>query len=127
MRGQRGLSHPATETSIEIDCLYEGIDFSSTISRARFEMLNMELFLACMKPVEKCLKDANMGKDDVDDVVLVGGSTRIPKVQELLRKFFNEKELCRRLNPDEAVAYGASIQAAILCGCLLYTSPSPRD
>lgn len=108
----------ATETTIEVDCLFEGIDFSCTITRARFEMLNMELFLACIEPVDKCLKDAKMEKSDVHEVVLVGGSTRILKVQELLQKFFNGKELCKRLNPDEAVAYGAAVHAANLCGIL---------
>ncbi|XP_021760869.1 heat shock cognate 70 kDa protein-like [Chenopodium quinoa] len=112
-RAKRMLSS-ATETSIDVDCLYEGIDFNSTISRAKFEKLNMDLFTNCMVPVVKCLEDAKMKKDDVDVVVLVGGSTRIPKVQQLLKKFFNGKELCQSINPDEAVAYGAAIQAAIL-------------
>ncbi|KAK3033943.1 hypothetical protein RJ639_034107, partial [Escallonia herrerae] len=93
-----------------------GIDFYSTITRARFEELNMDLFRKCMEPVEKCLRDAKMGKSSVHDVVLVGGSTRIPKVQQLLQDFFNGKELCKSINPDEAVAYGAAVQAAILSG-----------
>ncbi|KAJ6322786.1 hypothetical protein OIU77_012599 [Salix suchowensis] len=114
-RAKRTLSSTA-QTTIEIDSLYEGIDFYSTITRARFEELNMDLFRKCMEPVEKCLRDAKMDKSSVDDVVLVGGSTRIPKVQLLLQDFFNGKELCKSINPDEAVAYGAAVQAAILSG-----------
>jgi L1 cell adhesion molecule like protein len=104
------------QTTIEIDSLYEGVDFYSTITRARFEELNMDLFRKCMEPVEKCLRDAKMDKTQVHEVVLVGGSTRIPKVQTLLQDFFNGKELCKSINPDEAVAYGAAVQAAILSG-----------
>ncbi|KAH0905026.1 hypothetical protein HID58_044529, partial [Brassica napus] len=114
-RAKRTLSSTA-QTTIEIDSLYEGIDFYSPITRARFEELNMDLFRKCMEPVEKCLRDAKMDKSSVDDVVLVGGSTRIPKVQQLLLDFFNGKELCKSINPDEAVAYGAAVQAAILSG-----------
>ncbi|KAK8280492.1 hypothetical protein V6Z12_D09G178800 [Gossypium hirsutum] len=114
-RAKRTLSSTA-QTTIEIDSLYEGIDFYSTITRARFEELNMDLFRKCMEPVEKCLRDAKMDKSSVHDVVLVGGSTRIPKVQQLLQDFFNGKELCKSINPDEAVAYGAAVQAAILSG-----------
>ncbi|RWW53249.1 hypothetical protein BHE74_00040281, partial [Ensete ventricosum] len=114
-RAKRTLSSTA-QTTIEIDSLYEGIDFYSTITRARFEELNMDLFRKCMEPVEKCLRDAKMDKSSVHDVVLVGGSTRIPKVQQLLQEFFNGKELCKSINPDEAVAYGAAVQAAILSG-----------
>ncbi|TXG49754.1 hypothetical protein EZV62_025629 [Acer yangbiense] len=114
-RAKRTLSSTA-QTTIEIDSLYEGIDFSSTIIRARFEELNMGLFRNCMEPVEKCLRDAKMDKSTVHDVVLVGGSTRIPKVQQLLQEFFNGKELCKNISPDEAVAYGAAVQAAILIG-----------
>ncbi|GFP96743.1 heat shock cognate 70 kDa protein 2 [Phtheirospermum japonicum] len=112
-RAKRTLSSTA-QTTIEIDSLYEGVDFYTTITRARFEELNMDLFRKCMEPVEKCLRDAKMDKSSVDDVVLVGGSTRIPKVQQLLQDFFNGKELCKSINPDEAVAYGAAVQAAIL-------------
>lgn len=101
---------------IEIDALYEGIDFTSTISRARFEDLCIDYFNATMKPVENVLKDAKMSKNDVHEIVLVGGSTRIPKVRELLSKFFNGKELSTKINPDEAVAYGAAIQGSILSG-----------
>ncbi|KAJ4834450.1 70-kilodalton heat shock protein [Turnera subulata] len=114
-RAKRTLSSTA-QTTIEIDSLYEGIDFYTTITRARFEELNMDLFRKCMEPVEKCLRDAKMDKSSVHDVVLVGGSTRIPKVQQLLQDFFNGKELCKSINPDEAVAYGAAVQAAILTG-----------
>ncbi|XP_044487248.1 heat shock cognate 70 kDa protein-like [Mangifera indica] len=114
-RAKRTLSS-TTQTTIEIDSLYEGIDFYSTITRARFEELNMDLFRKCMEPVEKCLRDSKIDKSQVHDIVLVGGSTRIPKVQQLLQDFFNGKELCKSINPDEAVAYGAAVQAAILSG-----------
>ena len=114
-RAKRTLSSTA-QTTIEIDSLFEGIDFYSTITRARFEELNMDLFRKCMEPVEKCLRDSKIDKSQVHDVVLVGGSTRIPKVQQLLQDFFNGKELCKSINPDEAVAYGAAVQAAILSG-----------
>ncbi|XP_008776699.2 heat shock 70 kDa protein 4-like [Phoenix dactylifera] len=114
-RAKRNLSSTA-QTTIEIDSLFEGIDFYSTITRARFEELNMDLFRKCMEPVEKCLRDAKMDKSSVHEVVLVGGSTRIPRVQQMLQDFFNGKELCKSINPDEAVAYGAAVQAAILSG-----------
>ncbi|GAY55440.1 hypothetical protein CUMW_164260 [Citrus unshiu] len=114
-RAKRTLSS-TTQTTIEIDSLYEGIDFYATITRARFEELNMDLFRKCMEPVEKCLRDSKIDKSLVHDIVLVGGSTRIPKVQQLLQDFFNGKELCKSINPDEAVAYGAAVQAAILSG-----------
>ncbi|TKY54677.1 Heat shock 70 kDa protein [Spatholobus suberectus] len=114
-RAKRTLSSTA-QTTIEIDSLYEGVDFYATITRARFEELNMDLFRKCMEPVEKCLRDAKIDKSLVHEVVLVGGSTRIPKVQQLLQDFFNGKELCKSINPDEAVAYGAAVQAAILSG-----------
>jgi L1 cell adhesion molecule like protein len=114
-RAKRTLSATA-QTTIEIDSLYEGVDFYTTITRARFEELCMDMFRKCMEPVEKCLRDAKMDKGQVNEVVLVGGSTRIPKVQQLLQDFFNGKELCKSINPDEAVAYGAAVQAAILSG-----------
>jgi len=114
-RAKRTLSS-ASQTTVELDGLFEGIDFYSTITRARFEELCIDLFRKCMDPVEKVLKDAKMDKGSVDEVVLVGGSTRIPKVQTLLQDFFNGKELCKSINPDEAVAYGAAVQAAILTG-----------
>ncbi|XP_059453039.1 heat shock 70 kDa protein-like [Corylus avellana] len=114
-RAKRALSS-TSQTTIEIDSLYEGIDFYATITRARFEELNMDLFKKCTETVEKCLRDARIDKGGVDEVVLVGGSTRIPKIQQLLQDFFNGKELCKSINPDEAVAYGAAVQAAILSG-----------
>ena len=101
---------------MEIDSLYEGIDFNSTITRARFEDLVGDLLRNTMTQVEKVLKDAKMGKSDIDEVVLVGGSTRIPKVQQLITQYFNGKEPSKSINPDEAVAYGAAVQAAILTG-----------
>jgi len=114
-RAKRTLS-ASTQATIEIDSLYEGVDFSSSITRARFEELCGDYFRSCMVPVEKVLKDAKMSKGDISEVVLVGGSTRIPKVQELVKTFFNGKEPCKSINPDEAVAYGAAVQAAILTG-----------
>ncbi|XP_024980619.1 heat shock 70 kDa protein [Cynara cardunculus var. scolymus] len=114
-RAKRTLSS-SSQTTIEVDSLFEGIDFYATITRARFEELCMDMFRKCMDPVEKCLNDAKIDKASVHEVVLVGGSTRIPKVQQLLVDFFNGKELCKSINPDEAVAYGAAVQAAILTG-----------
>ena len=114
-RAKRTLSSTA-QTTIEIDSLFEGIDFFTSITRARFEELNMDLFRNCMDPVEKTLRDAKIDKGSVHEVVLVGGSTRIPKIQTLLQDFFNGKELNKSINPDEAVAYGAAVQAAILSG-----------
>ncbi|WJX59558.1 70-kilodalton heat shock protein [Trifolium repens] len=112
-RAKRILSS-TVHTTIEIDSLYDGIDFYTTITRDRFEELNMDLFSNCMDTVQRCLRDAKMDKSSVHDIVLVGGSTRIPKVQQLLQDFFNGKELCKSINPDEAVAYGAAVMAAIL-------------
>ena len=112
-RAKRNLSSTPNST-IEIDALYEGIDFYSTITRARFEDLCSDLFERCMKPVERVLKDSGLSKNKVDDIVLVGGSTRIPKLQKMLSDFFNGKELNKSINPDEAVAYGAAVQGAIL-------------
>jgi len=114
-RAKRTLSASA-QANIEIDSLYEGIDFYSSITRARFEELCADLFRGTLEPVEKALRDAKMDKSAIDDVVLVGGSTRIPKVQKLLSDFFNGKDLNKSINPDEAVAYGAAVQAAILTG-----------
>ncbi|GJN31055.1 hypothetical protein PR202_gb19409 [Eleusine coracana subsp. coracana] len=114
-RAKRMLSSTA-QTNIEVDSLHCGIDFCTTITRSRFEELNKSLFNRCINVLEKCLQDANMDKNAVQDIVLVGGSTRIPKVQNMLPEFFNGKELCRTINPDEAVAYGAAIQASILSG-----------
>ena len=114
-RAKRTLSS-ATQTSIELESLYEGVDYFGSLTRARFEELCMDLFRGTMDPVEKVLKDAKMSKGQVHDVVLVGGSTRIPKVQQLLTDYFNGKEPSKAINPDEAVAYGAAVQAAILTG-----------
>uniref|UniRef100_A0A023F600 Putative heat shock protein 68 n=1 Tax=Triatoma infestans TaxID=30076 RepID=A0A023F600_TRIIF len=114
-RAKRTLSS-STEASIEIDALFDGIDFYTKISRARFEELNSDLFRSTLQPVEKALKDAKLDKSSIHDVVLVGGSTRIPKIQTLLQNFFNGKSLNMSINPDEAVAYGAAVQAAILSG-----------
>ncbi|CDP00079.1 unnamed protein product [Coffea canephora] len=106
-RAKRILSF-SPKTEIEIDSLFQGNDFYSTISRAKFEELNKDFFTKCMELVQKCLNDAKMDKSCIDDVVLVGGSTRIPKVQQLLQAFFHGKDLCKSINPDEAVAYGAA-------------------
>jgi heat shock protein 1/8 len=114
-RAKRTLSS-STQASIEIDSLYEGVDYYTNITRARFEELNADLFRGTMEPVEKSLRDAKLDKGQIHDIVLVGGSTRIPKVQKLLQDFFNGKELNKSINPDEAVAYGAAVQAAILHG-----------
>nr|AIR72270.1 Hsp70A [Euphausia superba] len=114
-RAKRTLSS-STQASIEIDALYEGIDYYTSITRARFEELCADLFRGTLEPVEKALRDAKMDKATVHEIVLVGGSTRIPKVQKLLQDFFNGKELNKSINPDESVAYGAAVQAAILSG-----------
>ncbi|KAL2329544.1 hypothetical protein Fmac_017125 [Flemingia macrophylla] len=104
----------ATTTNVEVEALFGDNNFCSSMSRARFEEINLELFEECMKTVERCLTDAKIEKSSVHDVVLVGGSSRIPKVQQLLKDFFNRKDLCKSINPDEAVAYGAAVQAALL-------------
>ena len=114
-RAKRTLSS-SSQASIEIDSLYEGIDLYTSITRARFEELCSDLFRGTLDPVEKALRDAKMDKAAVNEIVLVGGSTRIPKIQKLLQDFFNGKELNKSINPDEAVAYGAAVQAAILHG-----------
>lgn len=114
-RAKRTLSS-STEATIEIDALHEGLDFYTRVSRARFEELNADLFRGTLEPVEKALKDAKMDKSSIHDVVLVGGSTRIPKIQSMLQNFFCGKKLNLSINPDEAVAYGAAVQAAILSG-----------
>ena len=114
-RAKRTLSS-STQASIEIDSLFEGIDFYSSITRARFEELCADLFRSTLEPVEKAMRDAKLDKAQIHDLVLVGGSTRIPKIQKLLQDFFNGKELNKSINPDEAVAYGAAVQAAILNG-----------
>merc|ERR1719300_2221674 len=114
-QAKRSLSG-AQRVTIEVDTLYEGIDYHVVVSRPKFEKLCEADFQRCMAPVSRVLQDAKMSKNDVHEVVLVGGSTRIPKIQELLSKFFNGKELNKTINPDEAVAWGASLQAAVLGG-----------
>jgi heat shock protein 5 len=98
---------------VEIESLYDGLDFSEPLTRARFEELNNDLFRTTLGPVKKAMEDADFKKSDIDEIVLVGGSTRIPKVQTLLSDFFNGKELCNSINPDEAVAYGAAVQVRV--------------
>ena len=112
-KAKRTLSS-SNVASIELDSLVNGIDFNSKITRARFEMLCDTLFKSCLKPLEKVLSDSQISKSAVDEVVLVGGSTRIPKIQRILSDFFDGKKLCKGINPDEAVAYGAAVQAAVL-------------
>lgn len=112
---KRNLSS-STTASIEIDSLFDGIDFSSNITRARFDELNSEFYQKCIKFIDKVMLDAQLSKGDIDDIVLVGGTTRIPKLQSMISDYFNGKELCKSINPDEAIAYGAAVQAAILSG-----------
>jgi L1 cell adhesion molecule like protein len=114
-RAKRALSS-GIQATVEVDSLVDGIDFNLSINRARFEDLCADYFRNTLIPVEKVLSDAKMSKSDVNEIVLVGGSTRIPKVQQLIKDFFNGKEPCKSINPDEAVAYGAAVQAAILSG-----------
>jgi heat shock protein 1/8 len=113
-RAKRILSS-ATSASVDVDSLFEGVDFNETITRAKFEDLCADLFARTIKPVEEALTVAKRDKQSIKEIVCVGGSTRVPKIQELLKAFFNGKELCRSINPDEAVAYGAAVQAALLC------------
>jgi heat shock protein 1/8 len=114
-RAKRTLSS-ASSTSVEIDSLMDGHDFQANITRARFEDLNSKAFSGTLQPVEQVIKDSGLAKDKVDEIVLVGGSTRIPRIQKLLSEFFNGKKLEKSINPDEAVAYGAAVQAGILSG-----------
>ncbi|KAK4050518.1 Heat shock protein ssb1 [Microbotryomycetes sp. JL221] len=114
-RAKRTLSS-VTQTTVEVDSLFQGTDFSAQISRARFEEINAATFRSTIDPVEKVLKDAKIDKAKVDDIVLVGGSTRIPKIQSLVSEFFGGRQLNKSINPDEAVAYGAAVQAAVLTG-----------
>merc|ERR1711904_728398 len=107
----------AHQAPIECEALAEGEDYNNNISRAKFEELCMDLFRKCMPPVENVLKDSGIGKGQIHEIVLVGGSTRIPKIQSMLSDYFNGKTLNKQINPDEAVAYGAAVQAAILTGC----------
>uniref|UniRef100_A0A0N5B6M2 Heat shock protein 70 n=1 Tax=Strongyloides papillosus TaxID=174720 RepID=A0A0N5B6M2_STREA len=104
------------QVAVEVESLFDGADFSETLTRSKFEELNMDLFRATMKPVQKVLEDAGLKKEDVHEIVLVGGSTRIPKVQQLIKEFFNGKEPSRGINPDEAVAYGAAVQGGVISG-----------
>ena len=114
-KAKKNLSAAST-TSIEVDSLMDGVDYNTNLSRAKFESLADKVFQRTLKPLEQLLKDAKMGKSDIDEIVLVGGTTRIPKVQELLSAYFNDKQLNKSLNPDEAIAYGAAVQASILTG-----------
>jgi len=114
-RAKKTLSS-STNAIVEIDGLFDGIDFNTTISRAKFEALCGDLFKKTMRPVEQVLRDADISKSEVDEIIMVGGSTRVPKIQSLLTDFFGGKTLCKSVNPDECVAYGAAVQAAILSG-----------
>ncbi|XP_064081620.1 endoplasmic reticulum chaperone BiP [Macrobrachium nipponense] len=114
-KAKRSLS-ASHQVRIEIESFFEGEDFSETLTRAKFEELNMDLFRSTMKPVQKVLEDSDLQKKEIDEIVLVGGSTRIPKIQQLVKEFFNGKEPSRGINPDEAVAYGAAVQAGVLSG-----------
>jgi len=114
-RAKRALSS-ATQARVEIEALFDGVDFTETLTRARFEELNMDLFKKTLGPVKKVMEDSGFKKTQIDEVVLVGGSTRIPKVQELIKDFFNGKEPNKGINPDEAVAFGAAVQGGILSG-----------
>lgn len=114
-RAKRELSNQ-TQVTIEVDALHDGHDFHLRMSRAKFEELNLDYFKKAMQPVSQCLEDSGIPKHKIDEVVMVGGSTRIPKVQQMIRSYFNGKELCKSMNPDEAVAYGAAVQAAIVSG-----------
>merc|ERR1711931_186896 len=114
-KAKRALS-AAHQVRVEVESLFEGEDFSETLTRAKFEELNMDLFKGTLKPVQKVLEDADLGKKEIDEIVLVGGSTRIPKIQQLVKEFFNGKEPSKGINPDEAVAYGAAVQAGVLSG-----------
>jgi heat shock protein 1/8 len=114
-RAKRNLSS-STQTTVEIDSLFDGIDFMSSITRARFEELCADIFKRTMDPVDSVIRDAKISKADVDEIILVGGTTRVPKIQKMLSDYFNGKELCKSINPDEAVAVGATVQAAVLSG-----------
>lgn len=114
-KAKRALS-ASHQVRIEIESFFDGEDFSETLTRAKFEELNMDLFRSTMKPVQKVLEDSDLQKKEIDEIVLVGGSTRIPKIQQLVKEFFNGKEPSRGINPDEAVAYGAAVQAGVLSG-----------
>jgi L1 cell adhesion molecule like protein len=114
-KAKRALS-TSTQSTIEVDSLADGVDLNLAITRAKFEQLCDHLFRKCLAPVEQVIRDAKVSKTEIDNIVLVGGSSRIPRVQQLLREFFGGKELCQNINPDEAVAYGAAVQGAVLAG-----------
>merc|ERR1712062_769926 len=114
-KAKRALS-ASHQVRVEVESLFEGEDFSETLTRAKFEELNMDLFKGTLKPVQKVMEDGEMKKNEIDEIVLVGGSTRIPKIQQLVKEFFNGKEPSKGINPDEAVAYGAAVQAGVLSG-----------
>merc|ERR1712005_23199 len=114
-KAKRALSS-THQARLEIEALFDGVDFSETLTRARFEEINNDLFKNTLGPVKQVLEDASMKKSEIDEIVLVGGSTRIPKVQQLIKDFFNGKEPNKGINPDEAVAYGAAVQGGILSG-----------
>ena len=114
-RAKRALSNQH-QVRVEIESLFDGIDFSEPLTRARFEELNNDLFRKTMGPVKKAMDDAGLQKSQIDEIVLVGGSTRIPKVQQLLKEYFDGKEPNKGVNPDEAVAFGAAVQGGILSG-----------
>jgi len=123
-KAKRSLS--ATHSArIEIESFFDGEDFSETLTRAKFEELNNDLFRGTLKPVQKVMEDGEMKKNEIDEIVLVGGSTRIPKIQSLVKEYFNGKEPSKGINPDEAVAYGAAVQVSVLAKCCtLMCTPS---
>merc|ERR1719324_931064 len=114
-KAKRALSS-THQARVEIEALFDGVDFSETLTRARFEEINNDLFKNTLGPVKQVLEDSGLKKTQIDEIVLVGGSTRIPKVQQMIKDFFNGKEPNRGINPDEAIAYGAAVQGGILCG-----------
>jgi L1 cell adhesion molecule like protein len=116
-RAKRTLS-TVTQATIEIDLLYDGIDFNAVITRDKFDQLCDSRFRACLEPLDRALLDSKLDKSKIDEIVLVGGSSHIPKIQQLIRERFNNKELCKSINPHEAVVYGAAVQAAILKGAM---------
>merc|ERR1711963_854114 len=117
-RGRKGKTsfEYNSPTKLEVESLIDGQDFSETLTRAKFEELNLDLFRSTMKPVKQVLEDGGMKVGEIDEIIIVGGSTRIPKIQQLVKEFFNGKEPSRGVNPDEAVAYGAAVQGGVLSG-----------
>merc|ERR1719298_31673 len=114
-KAKRALSS-THQARVEIEALFDGVDFSETLTRARFEEINGDLFKKTLDPVKRVMEDSGLKKSQIDEIVLVGGSTRIPKIQQLIKDFFNGKEPNRGINPDETVAYGAAVQAGIMSG-----------